>query len=298
LHNPLPHLAFALPWLVWHTFFGENRLKHAGWLLTGYLPFSLLLGMGWVLVMRDINFVAQTQVIAEASALIPVQPKPFWVTLAGYFKFFTWPDSHIMTVRLGGLFKLWLWAVPLLLTLAIVGIKRSQSTPLRLLAASALTMFFAYFLIPFSQGHGWGYRYFHPAWFTLPILAVVALRDRDINMALSARLAVCALASLLLITPIRAWQMGDFVSGHVAQIPVPSEPRAANECEIVFHNLGGFYGIDMVENKPELQDCRLTFISRGFADDLKFAQRVAPGGQQVVRDSYGWVYRYPVNKVM
>jgi len=298
LHNPLPHLAFALPWLVWHTFFGENRLKHAGWLLAGYLPFSLLLGMGWVLVTRDINFVVQAQAIAEASALIPVQPKPFWVTLAGYFKFFTWPDSHIMTARLGGLFKLWLWAVPLLLTLAIVGIKRTQSAPLRLLAASALTMFFAYFLIPFSQGHGWGYRYFHPAWFTLPILAVVALRDRDINIALSARLAVCALASLLLITPIRAWQMGDFVSGHVAQIPVPSEPKAANECEIVFHNRSGFYGIDMVENKPDLKSCRLTFISRGFADDLKYAQRVAPGGRQVVRDSFGWVYRYPVNNVM
>lgn len=298
LHNPLPHLAFALPWLVWHAFFGENRLKHAGCLLAGYLPFSLLLGMGWVLVMRDINSVAPTQAIAGAFALIPAQPKPFWVTLAGYFKFFTWPDSQIMTFRLGGFFKLWLWGVPLLLTLAIVGIKRAQSTPLRLLAASALMMFFAYFLIPFSQGHGWGYRYFHPAWFTLPILAVVALRDRDIKVALSARLAVCTLASLLLITPVRAWQMGDFVAGHVAQIPIPSEPKAANECEITFHNGSGFYGIDMVENKPDLKSCRLTFISRGFAADLKFAQRVAPGGRQVVRDDYGWVYRYPVNKVM
>lgn len=297
LHNPLPHLAFALPWLIWHAFFGENRLKHVGWLLAGYLPFSLLLGLGWVLVTRDVNLVTQTHAIAEA-ALVPMQPKPFWVTLAGYFKFFTWPDSQIMTVRLGGLFKLWLWAVPLLLTLAIIGIKRTQSAPLRLLAVSALTMFFAYFLIPFSQGHGWGYRYFHPAWFTLPILAVAALRDTNINMALSARLAVCALASLILITPIRTWQMGNFVSGHVAQIPVPSEPQAANECEIVFHNLTGFYGIDMVENKPDLKSCRLTFISRGFADDLKFAQRVAPGGRHVVRDDYGWVYRYPVNKVM
>lgn len=298
LHNPLPHLAFALPWVAWLAFFGEDRLRRTAWLLAGYVPFSLLLGLGWMMVTRDISHIPQAGAVIDAAVPVAAGPWLLWQTLVGHSRIFAWPDSHILAFRLGGFIKLWLWAVPLLVTLAIVGIKRTHDAPMRLLAASALTVFFAYFFIPFSQGHGWGYRYFHPAWFTLPVLAVVAMRDKDIGAAFAARLAVCALVSLIVITPIRAWQMGDFVAGHIAQMPKANEDRAANECEIVFHNTKGFYGIDMVENRPDLKSCRLTFLSRGFVEDRAFAQRLAPGGREVVRDRYGWVYRYPANKAM
>lgn len=298
LHNPLPHLAFALPWLIWYTFFGEHRLRRVGWLVAGYLPFSLLLGLGWVLVMREVSYIPQASSLTEFASLVLAEPKSLWVTLAGYSRFFYWPSDIILTYRLGGFFKLWLWAVPLLLALAIVGARRAQAVPIRLLVASALTMFFIYFFIPFDQGHGWGYRYFHPAWFIVPILAVIAMRNRDISTAFESRLAICTLASLIVITPIRAWQMGDFVAGHVAQVPTPNEAMTANECEILFHNKNGFYGIDMVENAPDLKGCRLTFISLGFAEDMAFAKSIARGGREVGRDHYGWVYRYPKNQAM
>jgi len=91
-------------------------------------------------------------------------------------------------------------------------------------------------------------------------------------------------------------QMGGFVAGHVAQVPSVSSAKLANECEIIFHSRSGFFGIDMVENTPELDACRLTFISRGIAADLEFAQRFAPGGREVGRNRYGWVYRYTKNR--
>ena len=290
LHNPLPHLAFALPWLIWFAFFGEDRLRRAGWLMAGYLPFSLLLGLGWVLVMRDIRYL-DSSLTAFASPVL-AEPKPLLMTLAGYFHHFSRPTDLILTYRLGGFFKLWLWAVPLLVALAMVGIKRARTVDLRLLAASALTMFFIYFFIPFDQGHGWGYRYFHPAWFTVPILAVVAMKDKDISTAFESRLAICAMVSLIVFTPIRTWQIGGFVAEHTAQAPLQTNKRAEGECEILFHNQVGFFGIDMVENKPDLKACRLTFISRGFEEDMAFAQRFARGGREAGRDHYGWVYRY------
>jgi hypothetical protein len=293
LHNPLPHLAFALPWLAWLVFTGGGKLKRTGLLFAGYLPFTLLLVLGWVLLTRDIWRMDQVASIVGSATPTLVQHKPLLVTLAGYFQYFSWPDIKTLSFRLGGFFKLWLWAVPLLVALAIVGIRRSDSVSVRLLAVSALLTFLAYFLFPYSQGHGWGYRYFHSAWFTLPVLAVTALSDKVMRAAFVPRLTICALASLVVITPIRAWQMGDFVSGHLSQMPAAKVPKASSECEFVFHNQNGFYGIDMVENRPDLKGCRLTFLSRGTEQDMAFAQRMAPGGHEAGRDLYGWIYRYP-----
>ena len=46
LHNPVPHMLFAVPWLIWiATRQGGVRLLAA--LCAGYLPLCLLLGVGW-----------------------------------------------------------------------------------------------------------------------------------------------------------------------------------------------------------------------------------------------------------
>ena len=48
LHNPVPHLLFALPWIasmMWRP--GERHL--IGSLVIGYLPGCLVLGVGWFL---------------------------------------------------------------------------------------------------------------------------------------------------------------------------------------------------------------------------------------------------------
>ncbi|MFN2166903.1 MAG: hypothetical protein ACK2U9_11670, partial [Anaerolineae bacterium] len=49
LHNPVPHLVFAPPWILWLCL--ERRAWRRGLaLLAGYLPLSVVLGIGWLLV--------------------------------------------------------------------------------------------------------------------------------------------------------------------------------------------------------------------------------------------------------
>ena len=75
-----------------------------------------------------------------------------------------------------GLAKVWLWAVPGMMLLAVVGAWRwREDTRVLTLAVSALTTIFGFWFVPFDQGHGWGFRYFHSAWMTLPVLAAAAL---------------------------------------------------------------------------------------------------------------------------
>ena len=78
--------------------------------------------------------------------------------------------------------KLTVWAVPGLVILAIIGARRGwKDTRIKVLTFSALLTFFGYFLFEATQGHGWGYRHFHGAWGTLPLLAcgLVAVKKSD-----------------------------------------------------------------------------------------------------------------------
>ncbi len=46
LHTPVPHLLFAIPWVIWIVRRPGNA-RLLGWLILGYLPLCLLLGAGW-----------------------------------------------------------------------------------------------------------------------------------------------------------------------------------------------------------------------------------------------------------
>ncbi|HET9405280.1 MAG TPA: hypothetical protein VFO57_11930, partial [Burkholderiales bacterium] len=54
LHNPVPHMAFALPWIVWLAF-QPSRWKLLGALAAGYLPASLVLGWGWAIFLHNLG---------------------------------------------------------------------------------------------------------------------------------------------------------------------------------------------------------------------------------------------------
>ena len=49
LHNPLPHTLFALPWIVAMAANKDLR-RHLAPLVAGYLPITLTLGLGWVIL--------------------------------------------------------------------------------------------------------------------------------------------------------------------------------------------------------------------------------------------------------
>src|SRR5207249_2923154 len=177
--------------------------------------------------------------------------------------------------------ELALWAVPGLLALACIGAVWRRSEPaVRLLTASALLTAVAYVFVPYDQGHGWGYRYFHAAWGALPLLVAGALEHPRAVAPLRKTALIGALASLLLGNGLRLGQVRSFIDSQLRQIP--SAPAPAR-LEVVFLRPDrGYYTVDLVQNDPFLdgRDLRLA-RRRALHDDDARARRCAHGRGQV-----------------
>lgn len=291
LHNPFPHAAFALPWLVWMMWRREQRWRHLAWLALGYGSMVLPLLMGWSMLHKALLLTPATISSIENPTIVL---EPDWLSrvaslLKGFLRFFQWPDEMISYARLGGLVKLWLWAAPMLLLLAWWGGRCSSVVGTRLLGASALTTFFAYFLIRFDQGHGWGYRYFHPAWGVLPILGalgVAKLVAERVEGVLSVRpLIVVALTSLMFGNGMRFYQMKSFMDEHLAHFP----PSIGGKAHLVMHNARGYYAFDLIQNDPWLRGDRKVFVVMSSADTDAILAKY-PGYRFEASNRYGETY--------
>jgi hypothetical protein len=159
-----------------------------------------------------------------------------------------------------------------------------------LLGASVLLTFFAYFAVRFDQGHGWGYRYFHSAWGTLPILAALGVaRLSSAGNVLTVRLvAALCLLSLTVGNGLRFAQVGEFVGQHLGHFP----PRISSERSVYVHNWRGYYAVDLIQNDPWLRG-RDVVISDEFAGDAEKALRYFPTAREVARNAYGISYTVP-----
>ncbi len=316
LHQPLPHLLFALPWFLWLAC-RDRPIRRLGTLLLGYLPLGLLLGTGWLVLESHIESedtppgpirppVDEIQPVAGAQ---PAAPRGVAEAVLGRVKgqvgLFRLPDVEILGWRLVGMLKLFLWAVPGLPILAIIGYRRcrkvapeARSAPearrwdtasgLRVLGWSALCSLVGYLFIPYSQGHGWGYRYFHQAWGVLPLLAAAALVSFKSSRADWLRgVGLLAAASLLILTPLRVAQVYGFVGRHLDQLP----PLAAEGSQICFLATDrGFYVQDLVQNDPFLNR-RVTILeSRGRKSDRALIKRQFPSARRVHAGASGTVW--------
>lgn len=287
LHNPFPHLAFALPWIIWLALQRGRLLKNTGFLAAGYLPVVFLLGTGWWLWRQQILVEFAQPLAAVQTAADGVAPgllDRMLSLLQGFFRFLHWPDVGILQARLAGLAKLWLWASPLLLLLAWWGARGEKRPGIRLLGASALLTFFAYFLIEFDQGHGWGYRYFHSAWGVLPVLAALGvIKLSGEGPRVFRQVALLAMLSLVALNALRLVQMGEFMQAHLAQSP----PRVeASGRKIYMHYGRGYYALDLIQNDPWMRGDEVVLLVRNKAD----VQRVLeyfPGARQVADNQYG-----------
>lgn len=286
LHNPFPHTVFALPWILWLASRRSQGLRDLAWLGAGYLPMVLLLGVGWSLWQQH-TLSASTDsakvVVHTMAGTADLQQRAASL-LGGMVRFFRWPDEQIVYARLGGLAKLWLWASPLLLLLAWLGGRGANQIGMRLLGASALLTFFAYFTIPFDQGHGWGYRYFHPAWGALPVLAAlgaVKLTAVDGPRA-SQHLLVLTLVSLLAANGLRLAQMAEFMADHLAQFP----PRVEAERRTVLHNGRGYYARDLIQNDPWLRGSEVILLADP-SQEREVARRHNPEQRLAARNRFG-----------
>jgi len=285
LHQPFPHAVFALPWLVWLFTRRGQILRNLFFLALGYLPVTLSLGLGWWLWRQDVlRDGLQAAVAAQASVAGAGLPDRLFGMMRGFLNLLHWPSEQIIYARLGGLAKLWLWASPLLLLLAWWGGRGEKRAGIRLMGASALLTFFAYFLIEFDQGHGWGYRYFHSAWGVLPVLAalgVTKLAETDYPRVLR-QVAMLALVSLVAANAMRFVQIGEFVQAHLAQFP----PRIQADKVIVLHSGRGYYARDLIQNDPWLRDEQVVLLARK-PEDLEVIMRHYPNAYTVSANRYG-----------
>jgi hypothetical protein len=280
LHNPVPHVLFALPWIAWVAL-GRGGARRLAALLLGYAPLSAAGGLGWLWLRSR---------LAGAAAPGP-GPAELAAGLARIA--FTAPGGDLLLARAAGLVELILWAVPGLLLVASWGALRSFSPAgdrrLRLLALSGACTLVGYMFVPFNQGHGWGFRYFHSAWGIVPLLAAGFLTSPDVGKtSLPRAMLLCAALSLVLGTGLRFAQVRTFIDAHLAQLP-----RAATSSErrVVFVRRDrGYYSQDLVQNDPFLDGSRWILLSGGETADADWMRQAFPHSRRIAANEVATVW--------
>ena len=256
LHNPVPHILFAAPWLIAFAL-DDGKRRRLIPLAIGYAP-AVAIGLGWAWLRSDIAPAAHGAAIGATLKSV-----------------FTLPDADILNMRVAAAAKMWVWAVPCLFYFALLGYMRSRDKPyVRLLMLSAVCTYVGYLFVPFDQGHGWGYRYFHSAWGVVPILAACALTGRsDAGRGLVTFAGAVAVLSLLMLVPFQLMQIDVFITRHLAMLPAAKRP-GGNVYFIDFRS--GYYIADMIQMDPTLRSEDLYLATLGSQLDEQLIQRNWP----------------------
>jgi hypothetical protein len=271
MHNPLPHALMAVPCLLWLAG-ARDRRHRLPFVIAGYAPLALLLGLGWPMLTSSLHM---ARAYASGEHVGFVQE---WVARVG--RIFTLPSQDLMESRRIATWKIWIWACPGLALAPFVLRPRGAAQGL-LLAAFVLT-YSAFFLVPFDQGHGWGYRYVHPAWGVLPIAGGIWFARPGAARSFGA----IAVAAGLLATPVFLWQTHATIAGALAlRISPPAEGRW-----IVFVTLDQRYAQDLVQNLPGRDRVRV-LVSLGAASDRALMAAQFPQAAEVVHDDRGSAWR-------
>jgi hypothetical protein len=258
--NPVPLGLYALPWLVWAVVKRPRQWRMLGLLAVFGLPLALLLGIGWkLLAISHFQPAHQAGVGASLNSMI------------GIFKA---PTMTMLAIRVIGLLKIYFWAVPGLPILACLAFWRQGRQKWQgLMAASVLILLAGYLFVPFDQGNGWGYRYFHAAWFLLPVLSAIALQ-KIVQVAEMRRQAygfafALTAGSLVLLMPFYAYKVESYIGNHLDQVParLPGNGR-----QVVFVRLYcGSSSIDLIQNDPYLRGNEIHLMSNGYEEDERIA---------------------------
>jgi hypothetical protein len=287
LHNPVPHTLVAIPWIVWLAARRERR-RFLVPLVVGYLPISLACGPGWL---RLLSSIVDKPGTATTGASTRQSFAASVLALLG--NVLSLPSWAILGYRLIGFAKLFLWAVPGLPFLALAGYREARNKgPLApLLGWGVLATLTFYFFVPYDQGHGWGYRYFHPVFATLPLFAA-ALLERPPASTRFVRLAgALALAGMVVLTPFQLFQIHSYIRDAKLQVPQPPP----NTLRLVFvdpHR--AYYGQDLVRNDPFLEQPIWVLVSAGEQDERALVHERFPKAVEVGRTHVGTVWDMPL----
>ncbi len=286
LHNPVPHMAFAIPWIIWLAL-KPDRVRNLALLFAGYLPIGFALGVGWmwlkIFLLRSGEVAAGAAAASAASGdVLSMFPARIADVLSGVFKF---PDLSILQAKVYGFLKIFAWSVPGLPILAILGARRLKQSPhLALWGWSAAVTLVVFVFIPFDQGHGWGYRYFHSSWLALPLLATAFLLSPDLKEAVSWKKYVCVLAllSLVFCTAQRFEQIHAHIDEHLAQLPV-FENGKNYLCILNVRRIS--MGHDLIQNDPFLRSRVILLESQGGQNDQTMVRALFPGSRKIEQHS-------------
>jgi hypothetical protein len=287
LHNPVPHFAFALPWMLYVFRYRRELLIP---LFAGYLVFGITLGVGWVACLSWFTASETARVGHESNGIIASVPKAFAI-----------PDASVIANRISGMVKMLLWASPGLLVVFFVAWKIRFEARFRVLAYSLASTFLIYLAVPFDQGQGWGFRYLHSAWFALPVLAGLALSTQKFSpqglsflevpqekQATRRFMALCALLSILMLMPLFAMTTHDYIKRRTSQLPSPPQDKRS----ILFVNTNyGEFAWDLTQNDPFLRNKNWLLVAHEPASNARIARKHLKGAKQVSYGKWGemWV---------
>jgi hypothetical protein len=288
LNNPVPHFAFALPWIVWICF-QKNPARNIGALLAGYLPLSILMGWGWLwlklFIAKGEGATALNYGISSGRSIGTAIPLRDGGLLSVFFDkisesiriAFGFPSFTLLFARLVGMLKLFAWSIPGLPILAMMGMRSIRKYPhLKLWGWSAILTLFIYLLVPFDQGHGWGFRYFHSAWFALPLISSAFLVSPQLEMASFWKrlIFIVSLSSLILCTGLRYFQVHQFIGQHLFQLPI-LEKNKRYVC--ILKTDQGYYLNDLIQNDPFLREPVILLKSVDAKKDEGMMKSMFPG---------------------
>lgn len=291
LHNPLPHALFALPWIVWLAL-QPAQYRNLLALAAGYAPLALAVGLGWALLLSDIQGNAHYGLFPFDDNKLHRVANFFWDWHIKMRSSLVGPRDNVFWTRIAELVRLWNWALPGLPLLAAAGWWLARRDPrILLLGFSMISTIAGYLFIGFNQGHGWGARYLHPAWGVLPVLGAAALvlaRKSNTCKRVGGYVATLAILSLGFATALRAVQIHEYLDAHLANRP-PALPGIRQIVFVAFDQWT--YTADLVQNDPFLRDKIWFVMGFGPKSNAEFMRARFPAARLVHSDRRGEVWR-------
>jgi hypothetical protein len=291
LHQPVPHMLFAAPWLAWLALQPRGR-RNLALVALGYLP-GVVGGVAWAAFLRELHGFIVAAPFPSDGELGNRIGNLIWYWQLRTSWIFDAPAQYAIDARLGEQVRLWAWAAPGLPLLAAAGWwMNRRDRALDLFALSLAATLLGYLLVRFDQGYGWGARYVHPAFGALTLLAaagMMRLAERPDAAALRGWAAAAAASSLVFATGLRGWQIETFIAGHLSHRP----PYVAGEPQVVFikHDVDYYFDWDLVQNDPYLRSPTLVLLSRGAEEDARMMARRFPQARRIHSGPHGEVWK-------
>jgi hypothetical protein len=164
------------------------------------------------------------------------------------------------------------WQSLLTVPLAVIGAVasvRAGGAVRALTLGLVLTAAAMFYILP-HQGHGWGYRYWHGLLGSACLLAafgwarLTKALDQGARRAAGAMFAAIAAASILVLAPLRAWQVHAFEHPYaLAWATIARRPTDV----VIVDPAGAWYAADLVRNDPYLRRRPLVFNIHQLSDD-------------------------------